>query len=90
MGGKGRNGRKERDGQGETVEERDGKEEAESEEGGWWPQRLQASSSLSRVCTLGCWESRSPIMTVLPECCCLSLGGRRGEGGQTFTDEDPL
>lgn len=43
-----------------------------------------------RVCTLGFWESRSPITTVLPECCCLSLGGRRGEGGQTFTDEDPL
>lgn len=84
----GRKGREEKEGQGEAMEERSGRKVRVRREG-WWSRRLQNFSSLSQSHILASCESRNPMTTVLPECCCLSLGGR-GEGGQTFTDEDPL
>lgn len=86
---KGGKGRFEKEGQGGAMEERERKEEAGSEERGLVELKAPGLFSLSQGHILGACEPRSPTTAVLPECCCLSRGRRRG-GGQTFIDEGRL
>lgn len=80
---KGRKSREEKEEQEKAMGRKRLKEEDESEEKRLVKLKAPGLFFLFPESHLG------PVSLEIPEYCCLSLGGRR-EGGQIFTDEDPL